>query len=80
MEVQLTCTYCDHKFIKSIYNTDIIKSTVCQKCGDRNLKAKELSSVTIDSYEGCPPFPEKVIKKEKSQESEDSMYPYWNLG
>lgn len=49
---------------------------VCTKCGDSNIDVKELSKTKINTYLGCPPFPEEEKKKEMS--NPDTYY--WTNG
>ena len=81
MEIEFTCLYCDHKFIKTYYSSSDVSLEKCPKCGDKNLKAKDVKKDKIDTYDGSPPFPEKPKKEpEKEQDNNESneyQREYW---
>jgi hypothetical protein len=52
--------YCGHKWDKVVYNKQSIEDEKC-RCGDSNLKVRDLSVAKIDAYKGCPPFPPKKV-------------------
>lgn len=75
MIFQLTCTYCGFIWQKGFYNESALKSTACVKCKDRHIRARNLDDARIDSYIGCPDFPEekpsqKTEEPVKEKESE----------
>lgn len=70
MELLFICRYCDHKWRKHVYSNTVTDEK-CLRCGDTNIDVKELSKARIDSYIGCPPFPEKPIEKD---------IPFWRRG
>lgn len=59
MEILITCTYCGHRLIKNFYDPKSVENLACEKCGDKNLEARDYSQIKIDSYAGAPPFPQK---------------------
>jgi transcription elongation factor Elf1 len=72
MKIELECTYCGKKWEATVYNKQMIEAMSCSKCGDSNLKVRDLAVAKIDTYstkenavskvdyyQGCPPFPEK---------------------
>jgi hypothetical protein len=65
MKVELTCTYCGHKWIHVAYDRRSIVSEICPECKDRNLIAKDLDTSKIDYYAGSPPFAEDLEKWNK---------------
>lgn len=67
--VHFTCTYCGYKWRKEVYTTADIEK--CSVCGDAKVDAVELSKYCIDSYQGCPDFPED---EEESGNTEFDMF------
>lgn len=59
MTVELECTYCGHKWEKTVYNKQSIENEKCPHCGDSTLKVRDASTSKIDAYKGSPPFPPK---------------------
>lgn len=57
MDIELECTYCGHKWEKTIYNKSSIESERCPKCKDASLKVRDLAKTKVDYYKGSPPFP-----------------------
>ena len=62
MKVQLECTYCGHRWIKSVYNKDSLFGELCPhgKCKCKRLIFRDISE-KIDYYKGAPPFPIKLV-------------------
>jgi Zn finger protein HypA/HybF involved in hydrogenase expression len=54
--LHITCLYCDLKWEAHVYTKESIDRIRCAKCGDKNLKVKDLSSYKINTYEGAPEF------------------------
>ena len=62
MKLELTCTYCGHKWIHEGYNRQSVASEKCKICKDQNLKAKDLDVTKVDYYAGSPPFAQDLEK------------------
>ena len=79
MKVQFICQYCDLRWVEKVFSDHAIKNFRCLRCKDHNLRAKKLEDVTIDTYVGCPPFPEKTEEqpKEKEKIKLDPWYTRW---
>lgn len=72
MELLLTCRYCNNTWR---LNPETLKANgypECSKCGDENIDIKELDKSRIDSYIGCPKFPEP------KEESGNTDFPFWS--
>lgn len=69
MKVSLECTYCGHKWEKTVYNQSSLEGMSCEhgNCKHKELKVKDLSS-KIDYYQGSPPFPISI-----------KLEPYWPI-
>jgi len=63
MKVEITCTYCGHIWVETVYGKYDLENKRCTngECKDRRLVVKDIAS-KIDYYVGCPPFPEKDNK------------------
>lgn len=59
MVYKITCTYCGHHWEAYIYTQAQLAGKICTKCDDKHLRFQELNDTKIDTYIGCPPFPEK---------------------
>lgn len=60
MKVDLTCTYCDYKWEKTLLALNNSTPT-CPRCGDKKIKARQhQDSDKIDYYQGSPAFIEKM--------------------
>lgn len=57
MIVSLTCTYCDHYFTRYVPKKSELNNAYCIKCGDSNLKIRDLALSKQDYYSGAPEFP-----------------------
>ncbi len=77
MKVQIVCQYCDFKWIQAIYSPDNVDQK-CLKCKDTNLVVKDLSKVQLDTYIGCPAFPEE--KEEDFPLVDDTGFPFYYRG
>ena len=62
MNFVIICLYCDHKETRQYFSKSMVKGDKCSRCGDKNLKVKEESSTKIDTYIGCPEFPDTESK------------------
>lgn len=71
MRILFECTYCGNRWEDEVWNQSRIESTRCPKCGDKKLKVKDANTAKIDTYKGCPPFPEK-----KRKYDDDDGYDY----
>lgn len=75
MEVDLTCTYCDHKWITFVATKRLLNDLICPKCGDASLKVKNTAEIVkIDYYQGSPPFPDGKTKEQELQDELAEMY------
>lgn len=74
MRIHLECIYCGHIWDRLIYSEDQISKIKCIKCGDRKLKVKDYKDNKLDSYIGCPPFPEKEIKPLEFKELDTNVF------
>ncbi len=54
MKVHFECQYCGKSWTEVVYRQP--QKTKCAKCGDSKIRMKE--AVSIDTYKGCPPFPD----------------------
>lgn len=70
MKMQITCNYCDHKWIENVYYKHAMDGRRCSVCKDKNLKIREFISVVIDTYVDCKPFETKT-----SSEPVDKVLP-----
>lgn len=68
--------YCDYKWEGFLYSANIPDDKRCSKCGDSHIRTKDLSDMTIDTYIGCPPFPEKKPKKTDDVYNRFDYFPY----
>lgn len=68
MQVRLECTYCGHSWERSVYTKGVVAGLSCMVCNDSRLKAREINDAKVDTYQGCPPFPEKPPEKVEKEE------------
>ena len=72
MLFQLECKYCGAKWERQLYTSNAKAN--CYKCGDSNVKFKELAQHKVDYYKGTPAFREE---DEEAKKKEDEMYDYY---
>jgi hypothetical protein len=78
MRIFFNCTYCDLKWEENVYSQGSIQEKKCLRCGDSKLKYKDAKDIIIDTYAGCPPFPEKTeAEKKKELEQDEKNKTYW---
>lgn len=75
MRIQLTCTYCGHDWRLDLHSYSP-NSDKCPRCGDKNLRKKDLERSTIDYYQGSPPFPGE--EDETDDSNNDYIPDYWD--
>lgn len=56
MKTELTCNYCNHKWIILAANKNQIEAQYCPKCIDTSITVRDANRSKIDTYEGAPPF------------------------
>ena len=56
MKMQITCNYCDYKWEQFIYSS-MKDSLKCDRCGDKQLRVRDIADIKVDYYLDCTPFP-----------------------
>lgn len=55
--IRIECKYCGEVYFKTDYS--IKKTETCRRCNDKELSMMKKSDYLIDTYKGCPSFPEE---------------------